>query len=83
LVSQNQTFNRKNSDPDFLKTFKVPRDMMRLKAILPNNNYKHARKTTEESAQLPDVDPFRANAFSILKRSPRWNLIDNSSAVLI
>jgi len=57
--------------------------MMRLKAILPNNNYKHARKTTEESAQLPDVDPFKANAFSILKRSPRWNLIDNSFAVLI
>jgi len=83
LVDNNKTLARKQSDPDFLKTFKVPRDMMRLKAILPNNNYKHARKKTEESTQLPDVDPFRANAFNILKRSPRWNLIDNSCAVLI
>lgn len=37
LVDQNKTFKRQNSDPDFLKTLKVPRDMMRLKTILPEN----------------------------------------------
>lgn len=37
LVDVNKTFKRKNSDPEFLKTLKVPRDMMRLKTILPEN----------------------------------------------
>lgn len=35
LVDYNKTLVRRNSDPNLLNTIKVPRDMLKLKAMLP------------------------------------------------
>lgn len=50
VVDYSATLKRKDSDPQLLATIKVPRDMLRLKAILPNNKYKNAKKTSIEEA---------------------------------
>jgi len=49
--------------------------MMRLKTILPDNRYDADKQGSKikKTITLPDLDPFKANVFNILKLSPRWN----------
>jgi len=42
IVDYNKTMKRTNSNPLLLNTIKMPRDMLRLKAILPEKRYKNA-----------------------------------------
>lgn len=58
LIDQNKTLVRRNSDPNLLKTIKVPRDMLKLKAMLPEKRYKNAK----QAEKLPEV---RKNPSSI------------------
>lgn len=55
IVDYNKTMLvRKNSDPIMLKTIKAPRDMLRLKQMLPNHRYKVSKQSDNHS--LPSID---------------------------
>lgn len=49
---------RTNSNPMLLNTIKMPRDMLRLKAILPEKRYKNAQadKFKSDLSELLDKD---------------------------
>lgn len=59
LVDYNKTLVRRNSDPNLLQTIKVPRDMLKLKALLPEKRYKNAK----QAEKLPD---FKRNPSSVI-----------------
>jgi len=64
---------RRNSDPSLLSTIKVPRDMLKLKAMLPEKRYKNAKQVEK----LPDM---KKNHSSIIleDKSVKPSLISNA-----